>query len=442
MARKLNQPAEDGRVRDVTLDGRGVAESDGKAVFIPFAVTGEAVRFRRIRRKRNFDEAELLEVLEPSPNRVSPPCCSFGVCGGCSLQHLNEDTQLELKHNSLVQALRRLGNLVPDELAAPLAGQALGYRRRARLGVKYVERKERVLVGFRERNKPYIVDMADCATLVPELAKLLPLLTELIARLDISRQVPQVELSRGDQSTAVVFRVLSPPELPDLERFRAFAIATDSLVWLQPGGPDSLQPLQAVDDDAMYYALESYALILRFGPLDFIQVNHEMNQRMVRQALDWLQPAAAEHVLDLFCGIGNFSLPLAQLARRVTGVELDARMVIKAEANAARNRLVNTRFIAADLAATNNDVPDWAHDNYAAVLLDPPRTGAREILPLIAASGAERILYVSCHPGTLARDAGLLVREHGYRLVRAGAMDMFPQTSHVEAMALFVREKC
>jgi 23S rRNA (uracil1939-C5)-methyltransferase len=439
MAKRQESIEETATIRDLMMDGRGVADAVGKTVFIDASIAGEVVRFRRQRRRKNYDEAELLEVIEASPDRVEPPCINFGICGGCSLQHLSPEAQLTAKQNSLLESLNRIGNVQPRHVIPPLSGATLGYRRRARLGAKLVDKKGRVLVGFRERRKSYVADMHSCETLVPELGRLIPLLSDLIGSLDISRQVPQIELSFGDNAYSLVFRVLQEPTTDDAARFREFGVRTDAQIWLQTGGPDTIRPLDADSDyPGLWYELPDFGLKLAFEPLDFVQVNQDMNRRMITQALELLAPTKDERILDLFCGIGNFTLPLATRSDNVIGVELDARMVRKAAANAASNNIANVAFFSADLAQA--DVrPDWWDNAFDSVVLDPPRIGALESLPHIAATGATKVLYISCHPGSLARDAGILTSEHGFSLTAAGAMDMFPQTSHVEAMALFER---
>jgi len=441
VGRRNESPIEEAGIRDLMADGRGVAELSGKAVFIDGVLPGERVRFQRRRKRKKHDEAALIEVLEASPQRVEPACTAFGVCGGCSLQHLEASAQLELKQKALLDAFERIGGVLPQRVLPPLAGAHLGYRRRARMGARLVEKKGRVLVGFREKFKPYIADIERCQTLVPELADLVQPLSALIAGLSICRSVPQVELSYGDNMASLVFRVLEPPGDDDCKRFAAFEQAHNVQIWLQTGGPKTLRLLNGdATGPLLNYALPDFDLTLEFGPLDFVQVNQDMNRMMLAQAIGLLQPGAGEKILDLFCGIGNFSLPVARQGAAVTGVELDASMVHKARANAELNGVVNAEFHMADLAAPESQQAWWKTD-YDAVLLDPPRAGAIDTLPLVARTGAGRILYVSCHPGSLARDASILVNDHNYELAAAGAMDMFPQTAHVEAMALFVKAK-
>jgi len=438
MRKRAERPIEEAAIRGMTVDGRGVADIEGKRVFVDAALTGERVRFQRARKRRNYDEAELVEVLSAAPSRQEARCEVFGVCGGCRLQHLEGSAQLGLKQQSLLEALDRIGKVTPERVLSPLVGEQFGYRRRARLGVKYVEKKGRLLIGFRERRKPYIADMGHCETLIPELASLLPKLTELIADLSVCRSTPQVELSADDSTAALIFRVLEAPTERDLEKLAEFGRKNQVQVWLQTGGPATVAPLNNVAYEPLRYALPDYGLQLEYGPLDFVQVNQGVNQLMIRQALDLLDPQPSERILDLFCGIGNFTLPLARTGAHVTGVELSPEMVSKALQNAALNNLSNANFHAADLTTMDADAA-WV-GSYDTVVLDPPRAGAAEAIDFVVATGAQRILYVSCHPGSLARDAGVLVHEHGFQLKAAGAMDMFPQTSHVEAMALFERE--
>jgi len=380
-SRKPERLVETASVRDLTLDGRGVADIPGKSVFIDGAITGETVRFQRERKRKNYDEAELLEVVTPSPDRVEPPCVNFMLCGGCTLQHLSPAAQLGAKQDALLQALERIGNVVPARVLDPLAGQPLGYRRRARLGARLVAKKGRVLVGFREKRSSFVADMQSCETLTPELSKLIPELSEMIGALHISAKVPQIEGSMGDNATSLVFRVLDEPSAKDRELLRAFGETHGAQIWLQTGGPETLAPIDpGQPPDDLWYELPEYDLRLAFGPLDFIQVNQDLNRRMISQAMQLADPQPDDRVLDLFCGIGNFTLPLARYARRVVGVELDPRMVAKAAANAAMNGLENIDFYASNLADTTASRPDWWGGGFDLVVVDPPRAGAVEVL--------------------------------------------------------------
>ena len=418
-------------------DGRGVGRVDGKTVFVRDALPGEHVRFRLTRRKKNFDEGVLVELLRAAPDRVEPGCAHFGVCGGCSLQHLDRASQVAHKQRGLIEALEHIGKVEADVLDEPLVSEPWGYRRKARLGVKFVRKHERVFAGFRERGTSFVTDVRECRVLHPRVGPLTGDLADMIGSLSIRDKVPQVEMAMGDDLCAMVFRVLAPPTEEDRTRIAAFCSAHNWVPCIQEGGPDSVRALDGSALD-IHYSLPEQGVHFTFLPTDFTQVNLEMNRRMVTQALDWLAPEEGERILDLFCGLGNFSLPIARKCEAVVGVEGDGALVARARKNAEDNAIHNTRFYAADLYG-ELDAEPWMRERFDAVLLDPPRSGAAEMVPLIPKLGAERILYVSCYPGTLARDAGMLVNEHGYRLVRAGIMDMFPHTAHVESMALLVR---
>jgi len=422
-----------------TLEGAGVIAAGGKRVLVPGALAGEEVAFERARRHRNFDEGVLREVRRPSPHRVTPACPYFGRCGGCSLQHVEPAAQVELKQSTLLDSLARLGGVEADRVLPPVRGALWGYRRRARLAARHVPGKGRVLVGFREAAKPWITDMLGCATLVPDIATLIAPLSTLIGALSIRARVPQVEATAADNATALVFRVLEPPSAGDVERLLAFGRDHAVRIYLQSGAPETaaLLPGTSAGED-LHYRLPAHGLTLTFGPTDFIQVHGEVNRLMVDQALDLLAPAPTDRVLDLYCGIGNFTLPLARRAAAVTGLEGAGAAVLRGRHNAILAGLDGARFVEADLAGAGAEGA-WTREHFDLALLDPPRTGALALLPALAKVGPRRIVYVSCHPGTLARDAGRLVADHGYRLVAAGIMDMFPHTSHVESMALFER---
>ncbi len=425
-------------IEDLSHDGRGVTTHEGKKVFVHGALPGERVNVRVTERKRSFDEGETLGVIEPSPDRIEPRCPHFGQCGGCSLQHLDPARQIEAKHQALVQNLDRIGKVSPDSFWEPLTGPLWGYRSKARLSVRYVHKKERVLVGFRERYGRFVADMQTCFVLDERIASRLEDLSGLVFSLDARRTVPQIEVACGDERCALVFRHLEPLSDGDLAKLRAFAVESGIAVLLQPAGPDSIHCLEPGGVD-LQYSLPDFDVLLAFGPSDFIQVNREMNRRMVHRAVELLDPAAGDRVLDLFCGLGNFTLPIARRAGQVVGVEGDRELVRRAGENARRNGLDNVIFHAADLNEDPGSAP-WLKQPYDKVLLDPPRSGAEFILPHVAASGAKRLVYVSCHPASLARDAGILVHEHGFRMLGAGVMDMFPHTGHVESIALFERK--
>jgi 23S rRNA (uracil1939-C5)-methyltransferase len=444
--RKPAVPVEyDLEIVDLSHDGRGVAKLDGKAVFVTGALPGERVRARQTLRKKHFDEAATIEVLRASPDRVAPKCAHFGVCGGCALQHLAPEAQLLAKQHVLLENFERIGHVRPERVLPALAGTPWGYRRKARLGAKYVAKKEKALVGFRELDGRFIADLSRCEVLIPAVGDRIADLSELVGALDARESIAQIELAAGDEVVVLVFRNLVPLGEADRERLREFGRRSGITLYLQPGDNASVHPL---DDDAptLRFALPRYDVDFEFRPLDFVQVNGDMNQRMIDHALDLLDPQPSERVLDLFCGLGNFTQPIARRAGAVVGVEGEPGLVQRARDNAARNGIANVEFHAADLARDLRDQP-WVRQGpstglrtgFDKLLLDPPRTGADAAIPQLPLDGVRRIVYVSCHPGSLARDAGILVREHGYRLSAAGVMDMFPHTAHVESIALFDR---
>ncbi|MEM6512624.1 MAG: 23S rRNA (uracil(1939)-C(5))-methyltransferase RlmD [Pseudomonadota bacterium] len=435
MGRRKRKGPEEGVIGAATHDGRGIVDGDGKKVFVAGALTGERVRFQRRKVRRNFDEAELLDVLEASEQRVDPNCDVFGRCGGCALQHITPDSQRAIKFQALKDNLSRIGQVEPEAWLEPMTGPEWHYRRRARLAVKDVPGKGRVLVGFRERHAPFITDMHTCEVLADPVPALIDPLSELVAALSIRARLPQIEVAVADNGTALVFRVLDAPSDEDLDHFRRFADEHSVRVFLQTGGLDSVEELDG-DRGPLIYALPDFNIEVVFEPIDFVQINADINRRMVSSAVDWLQPADGDRILDLFCGIGNFSLPLARRATSVLGIEGEASLVARARANAERNGLDNVEFACVDLSQIDGSEP-WLKAGCDRLLLDPARSGAREVVERIEVLGPKRIVYVSCHPGTLARDAGILVNDKGYRLVAAGILDMFPHTAHVESIAIF-----
>jgi 23S rRNA (uracil1939-C5)-methyltransferase len=439
MARDLNAAPQEGEIIDLAQDGRGIAKLAGKTVFIDGALPGELVRYRVYKRRRQFDEADLAEIVSRSPHRVQPLCRHFGVCGGCSLQHLEPEAQLEAKQRQLLDAFAHIGNVRPGHVLDPLEGPQWAYRRRARLGVKYVHKKGRVLAGFREKRKPYLADIQRCEILVKPQASLASELAALAESLSIRDKLPQVELAAGDEQTALVVRVMEPPTAADLQKISEFGAAKGVQIFLQSGGLDSVRPLHE-GYPPLSYAVDEGRVIIEFGPVDFIQVNREVNAGMVQAAIRLLRPEPQDVLLDLFCGLGNFTLPLARRAHRALGVEGDPALLAKARANAVRNGISNAEFKAENLFEPAK-FGAWSNEPYDLVLLDPPRAGAAELLPCIARWQPRRVVYISCHPGSLARDAGILVRDLGFTLTEAGVMDMFPQTTHVESIAVFERGK-
>lgn len=439
-ARKARLPEESFtfEIEDLSHDGRGVSRAGDKVVFIHGALPGERVTARLSGRKRSYDEADIETVISASPHRVEPRCPHFGDCGGCALQHLDPGSQIRAKQQVLQQNFTRIGaGLEPGEWFAPLTGPQWNYRRKARLSVRYVFKKERVLIGFRERAGRYVADMSECHVLDSRIAEILPRLPGLVRSLETYRRIPQIEVACGDAAASLVFRHLDPLPDADMARLVEFAQDTGVGVFLQPGGPDTIYALEPEHID-LSYELPAHGVNIHFKPSDFIQVNAEMNRSMVDRAVELLEPGADDRILDLFCGLGNFTLPLAGRGAQSVGVEGDSGLVERARMNAARNGVERAEFHCADLTLEPGQAP-WLRAGYDKVLIDPPRSGALGMIPHIATSGARRVLYISCHPGSLARDAGVLVRDHGFALSGAGVMDMFPHTGHVESVALFER---
>lgn len=443
MARNLKPgEIEEAEVVDLAHDGRGIARAGGKAVFIEGALPGERVRFRVLKRRRQWDEALLVEVLTASPDRVAPRCAHFGVCGGCSLQHLAPAAQLAAKERQLIDSLERIGRVRPAQLFAPLRGPSFAYRRRARLGVKYVHKKGRVLAGFREREKPYLADVRRCEVLLERFATLPAELAALVETLTLREQLPQVEVAAGDEAAALVFRIMQEPSPDDALKLEEFAVRHGVQIYLQSGGLETIRPLSRGGSPGvspLAYSIDGGRIRLEFGPADFIQVNSAVNEAMVALALDLLHPEAGDTVLDLFCGLGNFTLPLARRALRVVGVEGEAALVARARANAARNGIENAEFLEGNLFEPAGFGP-WAAVPYDLLLLDPPRAGALQIMERMPQWRPRRVVYISCHPGSLARDAGILVHTQDFQMTGAGVMDMFPHTTHIEAIAVFEKD--
>lgn len=435
--RKRKLPVDPVAVHVDTLshDGRGVARIEGKAVFIDGALPGEDVRFVYTAKRRKHDEGRAVEIIKPSPDRVEPRCAHAAICGGCSLQHMAPAAQVGAKQQVLLDNLDRIGGVRPGDVLAPLTGPVRGYRYKARLGVRDVRKKGKVLVGFREKRSSYVAELSACEVLHPDVGRRLHDLAALIESLSISARIPQVEVAQGDDACALIFRVLDAPTDQDTQALRAFAQQYGFHVYLQPGGPDSVSLLWPQTSD-LCYRLPAHGIELHFLPTDFTQINPEINRSMIDRALALLEPEAGDAVLDLFCGLGNFTLPVARHVSRITGVEGDGALVERARDNARSNGIANAEFHVANLAKLTGQ-ERWLKTGYDKLLIDPPRSGAVEVIPYIGQLAPARIVYVSCHPGSLARDAGMLVSECGYRFLAAGVMDMFPHTAHVESIALF-----
>jgi 23S rRNA (uracil1939-C5)-methyltransferase len=423
------------KVHALDAGGHGIARNpEGKVVFVEGALGGETVEARLLREKPKFDLARAVEILEPASGRRVPPCPWYEHCGGCVIQHADARTQVAAKQRWLEDCLERIGKVVPESLLAPIYGPEWGYRHRARLSVRYVEKKGGALVGFRERRSTYVVDMRSCEVLPPPVSALIAPLRELIGALSCRDRLPQVEVAVGEEAVVLVFRHLLPLKEEDRGLLRRFAEAHAVQVWLQPRGPESAAPFHPETPAPLYYALPEFGLRLAFLPTDFTQVNHAVNRVLVSRAVRMLDPQPVERIGDLFCGLGNFSLPLAARGAQVIGLEGSATLVARARANALANGLT------AQFETANLFEPNLAPlGPFAKLLLDPPREGAIELVKALPEEWPRRIVYVSCDAATLARDAGVLVNVKGFRLSAAGVVNMFPHTAHVESIALFER---
>jgi 23S rRNA (uracil1939-C5)-methyltransferase len=432
-------------ITDLSHDGRGVSRRDGeggKVTFVSGALPGETVIAEPTASSRHFDEAKTLQVLHASPERVAPRCPHFGVCAGCVLQHLDEQQQIRAKQQVLLDNLERIGHVTPHAVLPALVGDNWGYRRKGRFSVRRVEKKDKTLVGFREQDPRFVADLTLCHTVIPQIGEKLTALAELVEGMDGKRDIPQIEFIAGDPTdqysgVALTVRHLQPLSDGDRQALTEFGQRHAFAIFLQPGGVESVQPLWP-QQVSLSFQLPQWDVQMGFRPLDFIQVNARLNEKMIAHALALLDAGPQERVLDLFCGLGNFTLPLARQVREVVGVEGDAGLVARARENAQRNGLDNAQFFAADLTQDQRAAP-WMRQGFDKLLLDPPRSGAIDVLKQLPLKKFSRIVYVSCHPGSLARDAGYLVNEQGFRLNAAGAMDMFPHTAHVESIALFER---
>jgi 23S rRNA (uracil1939-C5)-methyltransferase len=446
-------------IESLDQEGRGVAHAEGKVVFVEGALPGERVDAALVRHKPSYAIARTVEVRRENASRIEPRCPHFGVCGGCTLQHADAALQVAAKQRALEDALARIGRVQPDVLLPAIAGPSWGYRYRARLSVRDVPKKGGILVGFHERKSSYVADMRECHVLPPRISALLPALRTLVESLSIRRRLPQIELAVGERLSprsvteatgsrderlvyALVLRILAPLSVADEARLVAFADAHGVELWLQPGGPETVVPFHP-PHATLAYALPEFDVAIPFGPTDFTQVNAAINRVLVRRAVQLLDPQPADRIADFFCGLGNFTLPIARRAAQVVGVEGSKALVARASANAERNGLAaRTSFVCANLfAATPSFVAELGALDRA--LIDPPREGAVELVKSLPHAdhpdALVRIAYVSCNPATLARDAAVLVHERGYRLAAAGVVNMFPHTAHVESTAVFAR---
>lgn len=425
-------------------DGRGITTIDGIITFIDGALPNEKLVCQITKKHRNYQEAKIIELLTPTEKRITPECAHFGVCGGCSMQHLNIEHQIQFKQATLLEQLARIGKVTPEQILPPLIGSPWGYRRKARLGVRYVTKKGKLFVGFREKMSSLLTPINKCLVLNPAVGNHFPELTTLIESLTQFEKISQIEVTIGDlgpqqfgDDVSLVFRHMADLPTSDLDKLREFGEKNKFRIYLQPNPPASITKLMPNDNlELLSYFLPDYQLEMQFHPLDFIQVNGDMNRKLIPLALQLLDPQPTDTILDLFCGLGNFTLPIARSAKQVVGIEGSKEMVLRAQQNAAKNAIHNTEFYAANLMEPNSSAP-WLKKSYEKILLDPPRTGAKEILPYLADLSAKKIVYISCNPATLARDADELIRTAGYKLKVTGMIDMFPHTNHIEAIAVF-----
>lgn len=422
-------------------DGRGVGRGeDGKVVFVDFALPGETVRFVPVMNRKSHLFGTTIDVLKASEHRIEPKCAVFGECGGCVLQHLDEKVQIKYKQQQLLENFKKIGDVQPEQLLEPMTGQHWGYRRRARLGVKFVPKKGGVIVGFRERNTSYIQPTDSCDVLLPSVSAMLPDLRETLEKTSCNDKIPQVEISVADNAIVMIVRHLETFVQNDLDLLTCFGQRNEVQVFLQPGNLKSVHPLFPAEPAPLYYEFPEFDIRVAFLPTDFIQVNSDINRQLVSRVVALLDLQENDRVLDLFCGVGNFTLPMARRAKHVIGVEGDRALVDRALQNKQLNGLEHIDFHFGDLfkeAMTADSHGDWLDQKFDKILLDPPRSGAAEMIRRIPQLGASKVIYVSCGPATLARDAGVMVNEHGYRMTYAGVIDMFPHTAHVESIAVF-----
>jgi 23S rRNA (uracil1939-C5)-methyltransferase len=429
-------------ITGISHEGRGIAHINGKITFIENALPGETVLIAYNKKRRCYDEAKSIQVLQASPERIEPQCLHYSICGGCNLQHLSSAAQLQHKEKTLLEQFTHFAGIQPASLLSPLTADSWGYRRRARLGVKYVAKKQAVLVGFREKNGRYLAQLQACETLDPRIGRLLVPLQQLIITLKAYQTIPQIETALGDEIVALVFRHLLPLDSTDQRKLQAFAEQYQLQLYLQPGNENSTHCIWPKNPKLLSYHLNNDGYLpsrleLLFEPKHFIQINADINQAMVTRAMELLAPNFSDRILDLFCGLGNFSLALATRCQFVVGIEGHIELVERAKINAIHNAINNVYYYTADLTASIQK-ETWAQQAFNKILLDPPRSGALELIQQIKRWDIECSVYVSCNPASLARDAGELIKQ-GYSLQQAGIMDMFPQTHHSEAICLFTK---
>ncbi|MCE3268333.1 MAG: rRNA ((1939)-C(5))-methyltransferase RlmD [Burkholderiales bacterium] len=430
-------------IESVDIEGKGIARIDGKTIFIPGVLPGETVEIEIYKQKSSFDLARMLNIITPSKDRVIPKCPNFGTCGGCSLQHIEFHAQVRYKQQVLIDNLKHIGKVTAKNLLEPIYGTPWNYRHRARMSSRYVRKKESVLIGFREKASSYVVNMTECYVLPKAVSNIIPALRDLVSHLSIREAIPQIEIAVGAAVNVFVIRIMEKLSLSDEDKIRSFVDVNSTIcdpiqIWLQPKGIDSSYPFYPAQTPALSYKIREYDIDMPYYPSEFTQVNPYINQHMIKQAITLLEPGANDIVFDFFCGIGNFTLPIATLVNKVYGIEGSEQLVSRANANAKHNKLDHkVNYSAANLFKID---ASWLQNLGKADkwLIDPPRDGAFELIKAITPEIAPgKIVYVSCNPATLARDAEILVNEHGYKLEHAGVINMFPHTSHIESIAVF-----
>jgi len=437
--RVIESPSQVVTIESLDQEGRGIAHADGKVIFIEGALTGEVVSYASYRKKPAFELAQMTQLHQAASIRVEPECKHYGVCGGCSMQHLDVRVQVAVKQRILEDSLARIGKVKPETILPAIYGQGWGYRERARISAKYVIKKEKMLVGFHEKRSSFVADMQNCEILAPKIAGLIKPLADLLQGLSIRDKLPQIEVAVGENVDVLVLRIMAALSASDEAALRAFADLHQVQFWLQTGGPDSVVPFYPLDAPALSYSLPEFGIVMPFAPGEFTQVNGQLNRVMISRAMRLLNPQPDERIADFFCGLGNFTLPIARSGAAVLGIEGSDALVKRAAQNAAFNGLsANTEFSARNLFEMD-EAALAKLGKFDKWLIDPPRDGAMALVKSITPEIApELIVYVSCNPATLARDAAELV-QRGYRLKAAGVMNMFPQTSHVESIALFAK---
>ena len=435
--RKAKSKVYELNIESLSHEGRGISHQDNKIIFTRGALPGEKVIASRSLSRAKYEEADIVEILQPSPDRIEPKCAVYGICGGCSFQHLSSQDQISAKQDWVQSAFKGQAKVLPKEWLDPLLLEGWGYRRKARLGVRYVNKKDKLLVGFRERKSSFITVMERCEVLHPLLGDNLELLGECIGKLSVKFHVPQIEVAIAELDTILILRHLQPLTSEDEAILHEFGKKLNITWYLQSGGLETVKPLsEAV---SLNYSLPDHDIKMTFLPTDFTQVNFELNQKMINLALELLDLNKEDEVIDFFCGLGNFTLPISRYVKSVVGIEGDSGLVERAKQNASQNGISNASFYKADLFEDVSGFEWFRGRNYNKVLIDPARTGAIEIVELLPKLNVERLVYVSCNPATLARDTARLI-DLGFSLESAGVMDMFPQTAHVESIALFVRK--